>query len=75
MSMNNIPPQKQLRICANAIRSEARLLRLKMAKFLAEAERLEKMSADKTIDQDCLKREANRAKDNQLDWVAFPSFY
>lgn len=72
--MNNIPPQKQLRISANLIRAEARLLRLKMEKFLAEADRLEAMAADKSIDQDHLKREADQATYNQLHWIAFPSF-
>ena len=71
---NNVPPQKRLRISAIHIRAEARLLRLKMEKFLAEADRLEAMAADKSIDQDHLKREADQAKNNRLSWMAFPSF-
>jgi len=69
------PPQKQLRIEANEIRAQAKLLRLKMEKFIAEAERLEALAADKSIDQNALMRKADEAKVKRLDWIAFPSFY
>lgn len=74
MQVNN-SPQKQLRIEANNIRAQAKLLRLKMERFIAEAERLEKLAANKSLDQNVLIRAAEQAKNSNLNWIAFPSFY